>query len=154
MTARKGRRSGGRQAKRAARQEDQLQISAYIDRAIPYYNMLSDEALETIEHNADTVLEEIGINFLDTPDALELWRNAGADVDGERVRFPRGLCRQLIQATAPAEEVNSIRVSSTVVPQSASAATVSGDGSFANPPNPPASESTRAHQAGPNTAAP
>ena len=26
---------------------------------------------------------------------------AGADVDGERVRFPRGLCRQLVQATAP-----------------------------------------------------
>ena len=28
-------------------------------------------------------------------------RGAGADVDGERVRFPRGLCRQLVQATAP-----------------------------------------------------
>ena len=27
----------------------------------------------------------------------------GADVDGERVRFPRGLCRQLVQATAPAQ---------------------------------------------------
>ncbi|MFK8029667.1 MAG: trimethylamine methyltransferase family protein [Gammaproteobacteria bacterium] len=102
MTARR-KRGGGRRAKRAARQEDQLQISSYVDRNIPYFDLLSDEALETIEHNADTVLEEIGINFLDTPDALDLWRNAGADVDGERVRFPRGLCRKLIQDTAPAE---------------------------------------------------
>ena len=26
----------------------------------------------------------------------------GADVDGERVRFPRGMCRSIVQATAPA----------------------------------------------------
>ena len=29
-------------------------------------------------------------------------RDAGADVDGTRVRFPRGMCRQIVQATAPA----------------------------------------------------
>src|SRR5207344_663080 len=34
-------------------------------------------------------------------DAHALFRKAGADVDGERVRFPRGMCRELIQATAP-----------------------------------------------------
>ena len=32
-----------------------------------------------------------------------LFKGAGADVDGERVRFPAGLCRQLVQATAPRE---------------------------------------------------
>ncbi|MEM7084021.1 MAG: trimethylamine methyltransferase family protein [Pseudomonadota bacterium] len=103
MTARRRRSGGGRRAKHASRQEDQLQIRAYIDRNIPYFDMLSDEALETIEYNADTVLEEVGINFLETPDALALWRDAGADVDGERVRFPRGLCRKIIQDSAPAE---------------------------------------------------
>ena len=30
-----------------------------------------------------------------------LLRDAGADVQGERVRFPRGMCRQIVQATAP-----------------------------------------------------
>ena len=35
------------------------------------------------------------------PDALELLATAGADVDGERVRFPRGMCRRIVQATAP-----------------------------------------------------
>jgi trimethylamine--corrinoid protein Co-methyltransferase len=58
--------------------------------------------LALIEHNADTVLEEIGIEFRGDPEALEIWKQAGADVKGERVRFPRGLCRQLCQ-TAPSQ---------------------------------------------------
>lgn len=35
------------------------------------------------------------------PAALELWRQAGADVQGERVRMPKGLARQFCK-TAPA----------------------------------------------------
>src|SRR3989304_300939 len=54
-----------------------------------------------MEENADTILEQGGIDFRDAPDAIELLRDAGADVDGERVRFPRGMCRQIVQATAP-----------------------------------------------------
>ncbi len=96
------RRSAGREAKRAARQQASAQTAAYIDRKIPYFDLLNEEALELIEHNAETVLEEIGIEFNDFPTALELFKNAGADVDGERVRFPRGLCRSIITASAPA----------------------------------------------------
>ena len=65
------------------------------------FEVLSTEGLETIEHAADTILEEIGIDFRDYPSALTLLADAGADVDGERVRFPRGMCRQVIQASAP-----------------------------------------------------
>ncbi|MBT4010122.1 MAG: trimethylamine methyltransferase family protein, partial [Actinobacteria bacterium] len=50
----------------------------------------------------DTILEEIGIDFRDYPSALALLKNAGASVDGERVRFPRGMCREIVTATAPA----------------------------------------------------
>ncbi len=46
------------------------------------------------------MLEEIGVNFVENPAALELWRAAGADVKGERVRIPRGLARKLC-STAP-----------------------------------------------------
>jgi trimethylamine---corrinoid protein Co-methyltransferase len=53
--------------------------------------VLTAEAIEIIETNAETVLAEIGVNFVDNPAALERWRNAGADVQGERVRIPRGL---------------------------------------------------------------
>ena len=104
MSDKPGRRtSAGRRAKRAARRQRPVSTAAFIERKIPYYDLLKDEALELIEHNADTVLEEIGIEFKDFPQALGLLREAGADVDGERVRFPRGMCRSIIQASAPAE---------------------------------------------------
>jgi len=63
--------------------------------------MINDEGLSLIEHNADTILEEIGIDFRYEP-ALALFKAAGASIDGERVRFPRGMCREIIQGSAPA----------------------------------------------------
>jgi trimethylamine--corrinoid protein Co-methyltransferase len=57
--------------------------------------------LHIIEENADTILEQVGIEFRDAPDALQLLKGAGCEVEGERVRFPRGLARATIQATAP-----------------------------------------------------
>jgi len=59
--------------------------------------------LALIENNADILLEEIGIEFRDFPEALKLFKDAGADIKGERVRFPRGFCRSIIQASAPSE---------------------------------------------------
>ncbi len=104
MSSRQRRRKvGGRSAKLAARQQSSLANVAYIERKIPYYEILDDAALELIERNADTVLEEIGIEFREFPEALKLFKAAGADIDGERVRFPRGMCRSIIQASAPAE---------------------------------------------------
>ena len=103
------RRTAGREAKRAARQQAPAATAAYIKRNIPYFEVLNEEALELIEHNAETVLEEIGIEFNDFPRALALFKDAGADVDGERVRFPRGLCRSIIKASAPAEYVQHAR---------------------------------------------
>ena len=102
-------RGAGRKAKRAARQQRVVSTATCIDRKIPYYELLGEEGLQLIENNAETVLEEIGIEFRDFPRALELWREAGADVDGERVRFPRGLCRSIIQASAPAEYMQHAR---------------------------------------------
>jgi len=93
-------RGGGGAARRAARSAVSFETARYIERNIPNFEVLTEEALEIIEHNADTVLEEIGVNFPDNPDALALWREAGADVQGERVRIPRGLARKLC-ATAP-----------------------------------------------------
>ncbi|TSA14415.1 MAG: trimethylamine methyltransferase [Comamonadaceae bacterium] len=97
------RAGGGREAKRAARSARAGQSVPYITRKIPYYEVLDEEGLAQIEHNADTILEEIGIDFRDDVEALEIWRAAGADVTGERVRMPRGMCRALVQASAPRE---------------------------------------------------
>ncbi|MBB3189180.1 trimethylamine methyltransferase family protein [Halomonas cerina] len=97
-TRRRTRTSG---ARRAGQGGAQVPVPPYATRQIPCYEVLNEEGLSLIEHNADTILEDIGIDFRDDPEALRLWRDAGADVEGERVRMPRGLCRQLIQASAP-----------------------------------------------------
>ena len=46
-------------------------------------------------------LEEIGIVFSEDQEALDILEKAGASIDGERVRFPKGMCRKLIQDNAP-----------------------------------------------------
>jgi len=96
------RRGGGREARRATRQSTSVEQLGYITRKIPDFNVMSEEGLALIEANADMILEEVGIEFRDDNEALQMWRDAGADVDGERVRFPKGLCRDLVK-TAPRE---------------------------------------------------
>ncbi len=92
----------GRGARRAARAgggpSPQL---PYISRRIKVYEVLDEEGLALIEANADTVLEEIGIEFRDDAEALAMWKAAGADVQGSRVHFPKGLCRSLIKTAPP-----------------------------------------------------
>src|SRR6476659_3539285 len=97
-----GRRSGGRVARQAARAISNAVSVPYITRTLKPFEVLSEEHLSLIEENADTVLEQVGIEFRDTPEALQLFNDAGAEIDGERVRFPRGLCRHIVQASAPA----------------------------------------------------
>lgn len=76
-------------------------VVPFIRRNIPTYDILSEENLERIEAVADRILAEIGIEFRDDPAALELWRKAGAKMDGLRVRFPKGMLREIL-ASAPA----------------------------------------------------
>src|SRR5450759_3226838 len=95
------RRPSGRDAKRASRAARAASSIPYITRNIPYYEVLSEEGLALLEANADTILEEIGIDFRDDPEALEIWKAAGADVKGERVHFARGMCRSIVQRSAP-----------------------------------------------------
>ena len=106
---RAGREGGGREGRREARANVVVETTPFIERKIPYFEYLTEEDLQLIEDNADILLEEIGIDFLDDPEALEMWKEAGADVQGSRVHFPKGLCRSLIQATAPREYVQYAR---------------------------------------------
>jgi trimethylamine--corrinoid protein Co-methyltransferase len=100
---RRGRGEGsGAAARRAARSGGGPGLSlTYIKRKINVYEVLDEEGLALIEANADTVLEEIGIEFRDDAEALALWRDAGADVKGERVHFPKGLPRSLLKTAPP-----------------------------------------------------
>jgi trimethylamine--corrinoid protein Co-methyltransferase len=75
---------------------------AYVTRAIPFYEFLGEEQLVRIEDQADWLMQEIGLEFREDPAALDIWRKAGADVAGTRVRLPRGMARELC-GSAPGE---------------------------------------------------
>ncbi len=95
------RKRSGRRARGAAPGQGSVPVvTPYITRNIPVYEIISEQGLETVEKNADSILQEVGIDFR-YPPALKLFKEAGADVQGERVRFPEGMCRKIIQASAP-----------------------------------------------------
>jgi trimethylamine--corrinoid protein Co-methyltransferase len=91
----------GRDSRRARAQSSAVKYP-YIRRRLKPVELLSSEAIEVIEANAETILEEVGIEFRRDPESLRLWREAGADVKDERVRIPRGMAKRLL-GTAPEE---------------------------------------------------
>lgn len=95
-------RQSSRRRDRRSRATPKLTGPAYVTRNIPYYAFLDEDALQRIEDHADWILEEIGLEFSEDPDALKRWREAGADVKESRVHLPRGMARELLK-TAPAE---------------------------------------------------
>jgi trimethylamine---corrinoid protein Co-methyltransferase len=96
-----GRRTGGRSGRQAARASTVIDRIPFLTSTLKPFEILSDEGLEQIEYNADTILEKVGIEVRDYPEALPIFEAGGAMIEGNRVRFPRGLCRSLIQASAP-----------------------------------------------------
>ncbi|MBM3600584.1 MAG: trimethylamine methyltransferase family protein [Alphaproteobacteria bacterium] len=92
---------GGGRAAKLARARPVQPRAPYIVRNFPIMRILDEEGLQLIERNADTILQEVGMEFRGDPEVLDIFRAAGADVQGERVRFERGMCRKIIQASAP-----------------------------------------------------
>ena len=93
------RQRGGRARRQRAAQRTQP-IIAGVRRQIPTVELLGEEHLVRIEAAADAILQDVGMDFRGDDEALRLWRYAGADVDGERIRFPAGLLRSIL-ASAP-----------------------------------------------------
>jgi trimethylamine--corrinoid protein Co-methyltransferase len=81
----------------------------FIHRIIPPYEMLEEEQLVSIEQHADLILQDIGLEIRGDEAALRLWKDAGADIEGARVRVPRGLARQIVKRSAPAEFIQHSR---------------------------------------------
>ncbi len=101
MSASVGRRTGGRAARQELRASHVLEREPFITRTHKPFDLVSDEGLSIIEANADSILAEVGVLIRDYPSAIEVFRQAGAEVSGNHVRFPDGLARKLVQATAP-----------------------------------------------------
>ena len=99
--AKRGRRGRGRAARVARRPA--IARASCIRRVLGPLEILDEEGLDLIERNADEILREVGMEFRGDPEILDIFRDAGAGVDGERVRFEPGMCRRIIQASAPRE---------------------------------------------------
>lgn len=95
-----GRRAGGREGRRALRAAPVASFPTLV-RNIPVYQMVPDEAVELIHEESLKILEEVGCEFRDD-EAVAMWKAAGADVTGTRVRIDRGLLMALV-AKCPAE---------------------------------------------------
>ncbi len=95
-----GRRGGGREGRRALRAAPVASFPTLV-RKIPVYQMVPDEAIELIHEESMKILEEIGCEFRDD-EAAAMWKAAGADVKGTRVRIDRALLMALI-AKVPSE---------------------------------------------------
>ena len=91
---------------RASRNRDTVSpgvpASPHIRRTIPFFEILDEDQIEKLESQVDWVLQDVGIAFRDDPEALELWRREGANIDGDIVRAPADWIRSLC-AKAPSE---------------------------------------------------
>ena len=88
-------RRGGRDARRTLRTTRREGMLPALRHGLPYTEPLDAEQIERIHQASMDILEEVGVEFRD-PVALEDWRQAGAEVAGERVRLDRGLVMELI----------------------------------------------------------
>lgn len=75
-----------------------------MQRKIPTVEVFDSASLDMLEAHADWILKEIGIEFRGDAEALELFKQAGATINGERVQFDEGLAKSLC-GTAPSSFV-------------------------------------------------
>ncbi len=92
-------RRRGRATRRAARVERTVEWLPELRRGIPYLDIVTPEQLERIHDASMSLLEEIGIEFRDD-ESIEIWKQAGASVEGYRVRIDRAMLMELV-ALAP-----------------------------------------------------
>lgn len=96
-TTTRTRRSGGRSSLtlRDLRSKNVEQMLPTLKRGLPLMEPLDEDQIKRIDHESMRVLEEVGVMFRD-PIALQQWREAGAQVEGDLVKIDRGLIRELI----------------------------------------------------------
>ena len=94
-------------ARRARARRDSIETpgvaaSPYVRRRLPFFDVLDEETIVKLEAQVEWIFEDVGIDFRDDPEALRIWREAGADIDDCRVRadasFVRALCAKAPRA--------------------------------------------------------
>ena len=94
-------RSGGRSARRAKRSRTDSRMLPGLENRLPLCEPMTPDQIARVDAASMDILENVGVVFRD-PKALDDWKEACADVRGERVHLDRGLVRDLI-ATIPSD---------------------------------------------------
>ena len=74
----------------------------YIQRSLAHFDPLDGETVAKLEAQIDWLMQDVGIAFRDDPEALRIWRAAGATVEDDIVRAPADWIRDLCKK-APSE---------------------------------------------------
>ena len=61
---------------------------AYIRRRLAWFDPLDEAQLARLDAQVDWIMQDVGIAFRDDPEALAMWKSAGAKIDGDIVRAP------------------------------------------------------------------
>jgi trimethylamine--corrinoid protein Co-methyltransferase len=93
-------RRGGRTQRLAARTQAEQINFVPSQRQIPVYDLLTKHEIKQLQDQCDWLLQEVGVEFIDDAESIELLSRAGAQVSGTRVRFKPGLLMDIC-ATAP-----------------------------------------------------
>ncbi|MCP3933899.1 MAG: trimethylamine methyltransferase family protein [Actinomycetia bacterium] len=89
--------------------EERVAAIVRLERQIPCFDLLSSESVDLIELHADRILSEVGIEIRGDQAAIDLFADAGADVDGERLRFDAGLITSIVKDNTPSTFVQHSR---------------------------------------------
>jgi trimethylamine---corrinoid protein Co-methyltransferase len=101
-----------------------------VERRFSALELISADEVESIHQTSLRVLEEIGMDFT-LEEARALLSQAGAEIDGVRVRFPRGLIEEAIRSIPPAFTFHARNPQNNI----ALGGNVMSFGSVASPPN-------------------
>ncbi|WP_120499762.1 trimethylamine methyltransferase family protein [Roseovarius sp. EL26] len=91
-----------RSRRNSGEEEAVAPASPYIQRNLPFYDVLDEETVIKLEAQVDWIMQDVGIAFRDDPEALRVWKDAGAKVEGDIVKAPADWIRSLC-AKAPRE---------------------------------------------------
>ncbi|WP_170328464.1 trimethylamine methyltransferase family protein [Ruegeria arenilitoris] len=84
-----------RQSRSRDTEAGSVPASPFIQRSLAYFDPLNKEDLNRLEAQVDWIFENVGIAFRDDPEALDLWRREGAQINGDIVRADASWIRDL-----------------------------------------------------------
>lgn len=76
--------------------------SPFVKRCLPFFAVVDDETLAKLDAQVDWLIENVGIEFRDDPDAHRIWKEDGAEIKGNRVIVDAARVRDLCRL-APSE---------------------------------------------------